>query len=87
MLERRTGQTLSSKSSEAARLYQQAVDLMLGSESGVAEALDRALALDEGFALAAAARYCVAKDVGEEGAQVYREYAERALCHASDWER
>jgi len=43
MFETRTGNTLSSHSSEAAGLYQEAVDLILGSESGAAETLDRAL--------------------------------------------
>lgn len=41
MLETRTGNTLSSESAEAANLYQQAVDLILGSEFGAAEALDK----------------------------------------------
>lgn len=63
MLETRTGNTLSSEPAEAANLYQQAVDLILGSESGAAEALDKALQLDKDFAIAAAARYYVANDV------------------------
>lgn len=87
MLETRTGNALSSKSSEAAKLYQEAVDLILGSESGAAEALDKALELDKDFALAAAARYYVAQDVGEQDAHVYREHAERASLNATDWER
>lgn len=87
MFETRTGNTLSSESSEAANLYQEAVDLILGSESGAAEALDKALELDKDFALAAAARYYVAQDVGEQDAQVYREHAERASLNATDWER
>lgn len=61
MLETRTGKPLSCESSEAARLYQEAVDLILGSESGAAEALDKALELAPGFALAAAARYYAAQ--------------------------
>ena len=87
MLETRTGKTLSSGSSEAANLYQQAVDLILGSESGAAETLDKALDLDKDFAVAAAARYHVARDVGEPDAKVYRELAERASLNATDWER
>jgi len=87
MLETRTGNALSTESAEAARLYQEAVDLILGSESGAAEALDKALALDKDFALAAAARYYVAQDVGEQDAHVYREHAERASSNATDWER
>ena len=87
MFETRTGNTLSSESSEAANLYQQAVDLILGSESGAAETLDKALNLDKDFAVAAAARYYVARDVGEPDAKVYRELAERASLNATDWER
>lgn len=87
MRETRTGNTLSSNSSEAATLYQEAVDLILGSESGAAETLDKALELDRDFALAAAARYYVAQDVGEPDANVYRELAERAALNATDWER
>lgn len=87
MFEARTGNALSSASPEAAGLYQQAVDLILGSESGAAAALDEALELDEDFALAAAARYYVAQDVGESDPGIYRELAERAAAHAADWER
>jgi tetratricopeptide (TPR) repeat protein len=87
MLETRTRNTLSTKSAEAANLYQQAVDLILGSESGAAEALDQALELDKDFALAAAARYYVAQDVGEQDAHVHREHAERASLNATGWER
>ena len=87
MLETRTGNTLSSESAEAANLYQEAVDLILGSESGAAEMLDKALELDKNFALAAAARYYVAQDVGEPESQAYRELAERASSNATDWER
>ena len=87
MFETRTGNTLSSSSSEAAGLYQEAVDLILGSESGAAETLDRALELDNDFALAAAARYYVAQDVGDPDSLAFRELAERAALHATDWER
>ena len=86
MFETRTGNTLSSDSSEAANLYQEAVDLILGSESGADEALDKALELDKDFALAAAARYYVAQDVGESDASGYRELAKRSALNASDWE-
>jgi hypothetical protein len=44
MLETRTGNTRSSEFSEAANLYKQAVDLILGSETGAAEALERSIA-------------------------------------------
>jgi len=87
MFETRTGNMLSSHSSEAADLYQAAVDLILGSESGAAETLDRALELDKDFALAAAARYYVAQDVGEPDSKDYRELAERAALNATVWER
>ncbi|MDH5369291.1 MAG: hypothetical protein OEW99_04660 [Gammaproteobacteria bacterium] len=87
MLETRTGNTLSTRSSEAANLYQEAVDLILGSESGADEMLDKALELDQEFSLAAAARYYVAQDVGESDAQVFRELAERTSLNATDWER
>ena len=86
MLETRTGNTLSSDSSEAANLYQEAVDLILGSETGAAETLDKALELDKNFALAAAARYYVAQDVGEPDANIYRELAEQTSLDATDWE-
>ncbi len=87
MLETRTGNILSTVSADAAGLYHKAIDLILGSESGVAQTLDKALELDRDFALAAAARYYVAKDVGEPDANVYRELAERASLSATDWER
>lgn len=87
MIDKRTGNTLSTDSSEAANLYQQAVDLILGSESGAAETLDKALEQDKNFALAAVARYYVAKDVGEPDADIYRELAERTVLNATDWER
>ncbi len=86
MFDRRTGNRLTCQSPEAVELYQTALDLILGSESGAAEALDQALALDGSFALAAAARYFVAQDVGEPGAEVYRERAKLALQDATDWE-
>lgn len=87
MFDTRTGNKLSSGSSEAVDLYREGVDLILGSESNAAETLDRALELDKDFALAAAARYYVAQDVGEPDAEVYRELAERTALNATDWER
>ncbi len=87
MLETRTGNKLSSQFPEAAGLYQEAIDLILGSESGAAETLDKALELDKDFALAAAARYYVAQDVGEPDAKAYREQAERTSLKATDWEQ
>lgn len=87
MIDKRTGSTLSTDSFEAARLYQEAVDLILGSESGAAEKLDTALELDGEFSLAAAARYYVAQDTGEPNSKHYRELAERALPTATEPER
>ncbi len=87
MFETRTGNALSSKSSEAANLYQEAVNLILGSESGATEMLGKVLEMDNDFALAAAARYYVAQDIGEHDAKVYREHAQRASANATDWER
>jgi len=87
MLETRTGNTLSTTSPKAANLYNEAVDLILGSESGAAESLDQALALDMNFAMAAAARYYVARDVGEPNADVHRELAQRASLNSTEWER
>lgn len=84
MLETRTGNKVSTESSEAANLYQEAVDLILGSESNAAETLDKALKLDGGFALAEAARYYVAQDVGEPNAEAYRELAQQAALNATD---
>ncbi len=87
MLEARTGKKLTCQSVQAVDLYQTAIDLILGSESGAAEALDQALELDNDFALAAAARYFVAQDVGESGAEAYRERAEQSVLNATEWER
>ena len=87
MLETRTGTTLSCKSFEAVNLYREAVDLILGSESGAADTLDQALALDGDFALAAAARYYVGNDTGEPDAVAYRELARQASSNANDWEK
>ena len=87
MLETRTGNTLSTYSFEAADLYRDGVDLILGSESGTVEMLARALELKKHFALAAAARYYVAQDIGEPNAEAYREQAKRASLDATEWER
>lgn len=87
MLDARTGQALSTRSPEAAEEYRLAVDHMLGSETGVDECLDRALALDGGFAMALAARYLVAKDAKSADAPGLREQALRAVAEAQPWER
>ncbi len=87
MIEARTGYALSTDSAEAAELYHTALDRILGSESGAAAVLDKALALDANFALAAAARFYVANDTGEADALRFAEQAEKAMLNASDWER
>ena len=87
MHDRRTGHTLSSRSSEAVTLYCDAVDLILGSESGADEMLDRATSIDENFAMASVARYYVAMDSGEPDAEIFRESALRAADSATDREK
>jgi hypothetical protein len=49
MIDARMGQSLTTGSLEAVEQYQLAVDRILGSETGAAEALDRALALVSGL--------------------------------------
>jgi hypothetical protein len=87
MIDARTGQPLTTGSVEAAEQYQLAVDRILGSETGAAEALDRALALDSGLALALAARYMLAKDAKSADADVFKERALVAAQAALPWER
>jgi tetratricopeptide (TPR) repeat protein len=87
MIDARTGQSLTTGSLEAAEQYQLAVDRMLGSETGAAEALDQALTLDSNFALALAARYMLAKDVRSADADVFKERALVAAESALPWER
>lgn len=87
MIDARTGQSLTTGSPEAAEQYQLAVDRILGSETGAAEALDRALALDGNLALALAARYMLAKDARSADADVFRERALMAAEAALPWER
>jgi hypothetical protein len=87
MIDVRTGQSLTTGSLEAAEQYQLAVDRIFGSETGAAEALDRALALDSSFALPLAARYMLAKDSNSAGADVFKERALMAAEAARPWER
>jgi hypothetical protein len=87
MIDARTGQSLTTGSLEAAELYQLAVDRILGSETGAAEALDRALAADSNLALALAARYMLAKDAKSADADVFKERALIAAKTALPWER
>ena len=87
MFEPRTGNPLTSQSAEAVRLYNEAIDLILGSQSGAARTLDAALELDGGFAMAAAARYFVEKDGQGPDPGRYRTMTMDSVSGASPWER
>ena len=87
MIDARTGSSISTDSPGAAEQYQLAVDRILGSEAGAAEALDRALELDTNLALALAARYMLAKDSKSADADLFKERALRAADAALPWER
>jgi tetratricopeptide (TPR) repeat protein len=63
------------------------VDRILGSETGTAAALDRALALDDDFALALAARHMLARDSGSADANLFKARALLAAEAALPWER
>ena len=87
VIDARTGQSLTTGSLEAAEHYQLALDRILGSETGAAEALDWALALDGNFALALAARYMLAKEAKSADAAVFKERALAAAEAALPCER
>jgi thioredoxin-like negative regulator of GroEL len=87
MIDARTGKSLTTGSPEAAEEYQLAVDRILGSETGAAEALDQALALDCNLAVALAARYMLAKDSKSADADLFKERALLAAEVALPWER
>jgi len=87
MLDARTGKPLTTGSREAAEAYQRALDCILGSETGAAEMLDQALALDANLAVALAARHMLAKDAGATDANHFKERALRAAEAALPWER
>lgn len=87
MIDARTGKPLTTDSPGAAEQYQLAVDRILGSEAGAAEALDRALALDCNLALALGARYMLAKEGKSPDADLFKERALRAAEAALPWER
>ncbi len=72
---------------EARDAYQEAIDCILGSQTGAAEALDKALGPEPTFAAAAAARYLVAKDARDPDAARFKNIAEEASADARDWER
>ncbi len=87
MIDARTGKPLTTGSPEAAEAYRVAVDRILGSETGAAEALDRALALDGNFAVALAARYMLAKDAKAADADTFKARALAAAEAGQPWER
>lgn len=87
MIDARTGEPLTTNRPEAAELYRLAVDRILGSEAGAAEALDHALGLDSNFALALAARRMLAKDAKAADADFFKERALLAARAALPWER
>ena len=87
MIDARTGRLLTTRCPEAAEQYRLAVDFILGSETGAAEALDRALALDGNLAVALAARYMLAKDARSAGADALKDRALTAADAALPWER
>lgn len=87
MIDARAAKPLTTDSPGAADQYRLAVDRILGSEAGAAEALDHALALDGNFALALAARHMLAKDAGSADAYLLKERAVLAAETALPWER
>lgn len=87
MNDQRTGKPVTCSSRDAHKEYQTAIDLILGSETGAAERLDRALALDPQFALAAVARYLLARDAEERNADQFKAQAIESSRGASDLER
>ncbi|AQV96828.1 hypothetical protein BJN34_23490 [Cupriavidus necator] len=87
MIDARTGRPLTTDRPEAVERYLLAVDRILGSEAGAAEALDQALALDGNFALALAARHMLAKDSNAADADLFKERALLAARAALPWER
>jgi thioredoxin-like negative regulator of GroEL len=87
MIDTRTGRPLTTDRPEAAEQYRLAVDRILGSETGAAEALDQALALDSNLALALAARHMLAKDAKAADADSFKERALLAGRNALPWER
>ncbi len=87
MIHARTGKPITTDSPEAVERYQAAVDRILGSETGAAEALDQALALDSNLALALAARHMLAKDAKAADADFFKERALLAARAALPWER
>ncbi len=87
MIEPRTGNTLTCQTDEAANHYNRAIDFILGSQTGASDELDKSLALDKNFALAAGARYFLAKDNKDPNANTYKQQAQKAALDATEWEK
>ncbi len=87
MNDQRTGNRVTCSSPDAHSEYETASNLILGSETGAAERLDRALALDPQFSLAAVARYQLARDAKEPNADQFKALAIESSRGASDWEK
>lgn len=87
MIHPRTGNTLTTVSVQAAQTYLEAEDLILGSESGAKELLDQSLQQDPNFAMALVARYMLAKDANDPGAEDFRVKAQASAERADSWEQ
>lgn len=87
MIDPRTGDALTTESEQAAQDYLDAVDLILGSESGAKELLERSLEQDPSFALAMVARYMLAKDSSDPAAEDFLAKAENLAQQSAPWEQ
>ncbi|GGB91885.1 tetratricopeptide repeat protein 38 family protein [Marinobacterium zhoushanense] len=87
MIHSRTGNSMTTASIQAAQLYLDALDLILGSESGAKELLDRTLEQDPNFALAMAARYTLAKDANDPEADRFKDKAQALAEQSEPWEQ
>ncbi|GGO85725.1 hypothetical protein GCM10011348_34940 [Marinobacterium nitratireducens] len=87
MIDPRTGKVLTTTSPKAAQSYLDALDLVLGSETGAKERLDDALEQDPEFAMAMAARFMLAKDANDPASDDYRSKARTLAVQASSREQ
>lgn len=87
MIHTRTGNIMTTASKQAAQDYLGAENLILGSESGALALLDHALEQDPDFALAMAARYMLAKDANDPGADDLKVKAQSLAEQAEPWEQ
>lgn len=87
MIHPRIGNAMTTASTQAAQLYLDALDLVLGSESGAKEHLDLALKQDPDFAMALAARYMLAKDANDPAANDFKLKAQALAEQAAPWEQ